>query len=289
MGYAIAAYSAWGLFPIYFKWLASVPPTEVILHRAVWSLLFLLIIHAVRRQWQWLVNALRRPAVLASIAMSTTALTINWFGFIWAVQNDHVVDASLGYFINPLVTVLMGVLILHERLHPVQWVAVGVAALGVTWLSLRAGGVPWVALVLALSFASYGLLRKIAPVGSLEGLTLETLLLSIPAVIVLAWLSQIGSNSFASADLGTRLLLIGAGPATAVPLLLFAAGARGVTLATVGILQYIAPSLQFLLGVWLYGEPFDAARGIGFALVWTALAIYATDAILRSRQPRPAG
>jgi chloramphenicol-sensitive protein RarD len=257
---------------------------QVILHRAIWSLAFLLLIHALRRQWTWLVAALHDRRTLASITMSTTALTINWFGFIWAVQNDHVVDASLGYFINPLVTVLMGVIILHERLRPAQWLAVGVAALGVAWLSLQAGGIPWIALVLALSFASYGLLRKIAPVGSLEGLTLETLLLSGPALLVLAWLGSTGHNSFAAADLDTRLLLIGAGPATAVPLLLFAAGARGVTLATVGILQYIAPSLQFMIGVWMYGEPFDAARRIGFALVWTALAIYAFEAILRNRR-----
>lgn len=284
--YAALAYTAWGLFPIFFKQLASVNALEVVMHRTVWSLVFLLGVLAVRRHWAWLRPVLRSPRVLGAFALSAVLLAANWSTYVWAVQNAHVLDASLGYFILPLVNVALGFVFLHERPRPGQWLAVAVAAAGVLWLTVQAGRVPWVALVLALTFGFYGLLRKVGALGALEGLTLETLVLSPVAAGLLAWWSWQGQGALVQGDATTLGWLLLAGPLTAVPLLLFAAGARRVSMSTMGILQYISPSLQLLLGVWLYGEVFASARALGFCLIWAALGVYGLEGWWNSRQQK---
>jgi chloramphenicol-sensitive protein RarD len=286
MLYAASAYAMWGLFPLYFKALQGLPPLEILLHRMVWSLAFVLIVLAWRRHWRWLADVMRKPKVLGGFAASAVLLSTNWFIYIWAVNNDRVVDASLGYFINPLFNVLLGFLLLRERMRNVQWAAIGLAATGVLWLTWQVGEVPWVALSLAASFGLYGLLRKTAALGALEGLTLETLLLFPLAAIWLGFLTTHGANSFIGASLSTQLLLAAAGPITAVPLLLFAAGARRIPLSLLGLLQYIGPTLQLLIGVWIYGEPFSGARLVGFALIWGALAVYSAEGVWQNWKAR---
>jgi chloramphenicol-sensitive protein RarD len=281
--YAALAYTAWGLFPVFFKQLGNVNPFEVVMHRMVWSLLFLMGVLAMLKRWAWLREVSGQPRVLLAFAASAFLLSANWSVYVWAVHNAHVVDASLGYFILPLVNVAFGFTFLHERPRPLQWLAVAVAAAGVLWLTLQAGRLPWVALVLAFTFGVYGLLRKVATLGALKGLTLETLLLAPFALGLLAWWTWHGQGALVQGDAATLGWLLLAGPLTAVPLLLFAAGARRIPMATLGILQYISPSLQMLLGVWLYGEAFDPARAIGFYLIWLALVVYSLDSLWQSR------
>jgi chloramphenicol-sensitive protein RarD len=282
MLYAAIAYLVWGAFPIYFKALQGIPPLQIMVHRIVWSLLFVLLVLAWRRQWAWISAAFRRPQVLAGFAASALLLSVNWFIYIWAVNNGRVVDASLGYFINPLVNVLLGFLLLHERLRTLQWAAVALAAIGVAWLTWQGGQLPWIGLALAATFGTYGLLRKTASLGPLEGLTLETLLLFPLAAGYLIVLTVNGQNAFLGAPPSSQWLLIAAGPITAIPLILFAAGARQISMSLLGILQYIAPSLQLLLGVWLYHEPFGGARLAGFAVIWSALALYSLEGLWRT-------
>ena len=285
--YAALAYIAWGLFPIYFKQLVQVNAFEVVMHRMVWSFVFLMGVLLVLKRWAWLRDVARQPRVLLAFALSALLLSANWSVYVWAVQNAHVLDASLGYFILPLVNVAMGFAFLNERPRPVQWLAVAVAASGVLWLTLQAGRLPWVALVLAGTFGTYGLLRKVAKLGALEGLTLETLLLLPMAVALLGWWTWHGQGALVQGDPVTLGWLLLAGPLTAIPLLLFAAGARRIPLATMGLLQYISPSLQMLLGVWLYGEPFEPARAIGFYLIWAALAVYTAEGLWRMQRRLP--
>ena len=285
--YAALAYTAWGLFPIYFKQLVQVNAFEVVMHRMVWSFLFLMVVLVVLRRWAWLRDVARQPRVLLAFGLSALLLSANWSVYVWAVQNAHMLDASLGYFILPLVNVAMGFVFLHERPRPAQWLAVAVAASGVLWLTVQAGRLPWVALVLALTFGTYGLLRKVAKLGALEGLTLETLLLLPMAVALLGWWTWHGQGALVQGDPVTLGWLLLAGPLTAIPLLLFAAGARRIPLATMGLLQYISPSLQMLLGVWLYGEPFEPARAIGFYMIWAALVIYSAEGLWLMRRWSP--
>ena len=275
--YATLAYTAWGLFPLYFHRLVGVAPLEVVMHRTLWSLVFLLAVLLAKRRWAWLFAVARQPRVLAAFATSATLLTVNWLTYVWAVQNHHVLDASLGYFILPLVNVALGFFVLHERPRPWQWVAVTVATAGVLWLAVQAGHPPWIALVLALSFGGYGLLRKVGALGALEGLTLETLLLAPFAASVLLYLTWHGDSALVPGHTAMLGCLLLGGPLTAMPLLLFAAGARRITLTTMGILQYISPSLQFALGVWIFLEPFAPARLVGFGLIWMALLIYSVE------------
>jgi chloramphenicol-sensitive protein RarD len=275
--YAALAYTAWGLLPIFFKQLSGVSAFEVVAHRTVWSLFFLLGVLAVRRHWGWLGHALRQPKVLGAFALSALLLAVNWCTYVWAVQNAHVLDASLGYFILPLVSVALGYTFLNERPRLGQWLAVGVAAAGVLWLAVQGGRLPWVALVLACTFGFYGLLRKMGALGALEGLTLETLLMAPVAAVCLAYWGWQGQGALVTAEPRTLAWLLLAGPLTAVPLLLFAAGARRVTLATMGVLQYISPTLQLLVGVWLYGEAFEGPRVAGFSLIWSALVVYSLE------------
>ncbi|HCE29624.1 MAG TPA: EamA family transporter RarD [Comamonadaceae bacterium] len=275
--YASLAYLSWGLFPLYFRQVAAVPALEVVLHRTLWSLVFVLALLAMRRQWAWMREVLRQPRVLGAFALSALLLAANWLTYVWAVNNGHVVDASLGYFILPLVNVALGYVFLHERPRPGQWLAVTVAAAGVLWLTVLTGRLPWIALVLALSFGFYGLLRKVAVLGALEGLTLETVLLAPVTMAVLGVWAWQGQGALVQGDASTLGWLVLAGPVTAIPLLWFAAGARRIPLATMGILQYIAPSLQLALGVWLFHEAFDVSRLAGFVLIWAALLVYTLE------------
>jgi chloramphenicol-sensitive protein RarD len=287
IAYASAAYLLWGVFPIYFKALQHVAPLEILAHRIVWSLLLCAVLLLALRRLQWLADLWRQPRVGAWFAASSLLVAANWFVYIWAVNAGRVVDASLGYFINPLVNVLIGAAFLHERLRRPQWLAVGIAAAGVAWLTWQAGAVPWIGLVLAVSFGLYGLLRKTAALGAIEGLTLETLLLAPFAAAYLFWLVQTGQSGFAGGDTASRLLLLAAGPVTAVPLLLFAAGARRIPFSTLGLLQYLGPSLQLLIGVWLYDEPF-AERAPGYVLIWIALAVFSIEGLVQGWRARGA-
>jgi len=257
-----------------------VPPLQILAHRMLWSLLFLVIVLTVRRQWAWL-RIVRQPRVFGSFVASAILLSLNWLIYIWAVNNGHVIEASLGYFITPLVNIMFGMVLLKERLRRTQWLALGVAALGVAWLTWQAGTVPWIALALAATFGGYGLLRKTAALGALEGLSFETMVLFPVAAGYVAWLSAHGQNAFFNTPSDTtRLLLVAAGPITAIPLLLFASGARRIPLSVVGLLQYLAPTLQFLLGVWLFHEAFTPDRLVGFVLIWLALALFAAEGLL---------
>ncbi|MBT9503691.1 MAG: EamA family transporter RarD [Burkholderiaceae bacterium] len=282
---AALAYICWGLFPLYFRQVAGVSSLEVVLHRTVWSMVFVLGVLAVMRRWAWLSTTLRSPKVLGTFVLSALLLSCNWLVYVWAVQNHHVMDASLGYFINPLVNVLLGYLVLHERPRPVQWMALSLAALGVLWLTWTAGHLPWIALALAGSFGLYGLLRKTATLGALEGLALETMVLAPVAALWLGWLSWQGQSSFGTASTSTMTWLVLAGPLTAIPLLLFATGARRIPLATLGVLQYLSPSLQFCLGLWVFHEPLQPSRLIGFVFIWAALLVYSAEGLWVSRRP----
>jgi len=281
--YALLAYIIWGLLPLYIKSLHGVAPLEILLHRMVWSLVFLGAILLWRRHFGWLRDVVANPRLVLGFAASAGLLCCNWFLYIWAVSADRVVDASLGYFINPLFSVLLGVLLLHERLRPAQWLSIAIAAAGVIWLTVTAGQLPWIALGLAATFAGYGLLRKTGALGALEGLSLETLLLFPLAAVTLGFLFVTGQDTTRAAAPGTQVLLMMAGPITAVPLLFFAAGARRIPLSLLGLLQYAGPTIQLVLGIWLYHEPFPAQKQIGYALIWVSLAIYAAEGLLVAR------
>ncbi|AMO97717.1 eamA-like transporter family protein [Collimonas fungivorans] len=288
MFYAIASYILWGLFPIYFKALeAEIPPVDIVMHRMLWSFLFLVIVLTVRKQWAWVGPVLRQPRVIGGFIASALLLTANWTTYIWAVNNNHIVEASLGYFINPMVSVALGFIFLRERPRLLQWLAIALAAAAVLWLTWQAGHPPWIALTLAVTFGSYGLLRKTASLGALPGLALETALVLPLALAYLAYTTLQDHNTFVSASTSTRWLLVAAGPITSIPLLMFAAGARRIPLSLVGVLQYITPSLQLLLGVWLYGEELDGARLAGFVVIWVALALYSVEGLWRTFAARP--
>jgi chloramphenicol-sensitive protein RarD len=287
VAYAALAYFLWGLFPLYFRLLATVDPLEVLAHRFVWSVGFLLLLLAALRRWAWLGPALRTPRVLGLFTLSAALLSVNWFVYIWAVMHSRVLEASLGYFITPLANVLTGWLFLRERLRPLQWLAVALASASVLWMTWQIGSLPWVSLVLAASFATYGLVRKTAPLGALEGLTLETLLLGPLGLAGLIWAGSQGLSAFVPAGGDLKALLIASGPVTAVPLLLFAAGARRIPLSVLGMLQYIGPTIQWLLAVWLFHEPFAGARLQGFVLIWCACAVFSAELWRHSRRAAP--
>ncbi|MDQ1920866.1 EamA family transporter RarD [Massilia pseudoviolaceinigra] len=281
---AALAFLCWGLFPLYFHALKEVPPAQIMGHRVLWSLLFLVIVLTIRQQWKWLGALRQQPRVVASFALSALLLSFNWLLYIWAVNSGHVIEASLGYFINPLFNVMLGYLVLKERLRTVQWVAIALATCGVLWLTWQAGRMPWIALLLAASFGGYGLLRKTASLGALEGLSFETMLLFPFALGFVIWLTMTGDNAFLnSPSNGTRWLLIASGPITAIPLLLFASGARKIPLSVLGLLQYIGPTIQLSLGIFLFHEAFTQERMIGFAIIWSALALYAAEGLLKRK------
>jgi chloramphenicol-sensitive protein RarD len=281
---AALAYAMWGLFPLYFQLVSAVAPLEIVLHRSLWSLAVVLVLLAVLRRWAWLRDIVRVPRILATFALSALLLSANWLVYVWAVNNGRVVDSSLGYFITPLVNVLLGYFVLHERPRRAQWYALAIAAAGVLWLTFFAGSLPWVGLVLAASFGIYGLMRKTAPLGALEGLALETLLLAPLAAGLLAWRTSHGGSALSGGDAALLGLLALTGPLTALPLLLFAAGARRIPMTTLGVLQYIGPTIQFALGVWLFHEPFAGPRLVGFVLIWAALVIYTAEGWVSMRR-----
>jgi chloramphenicol-sensitive protein RarD len=276
---AALAYALWGIFPIYIKQIAHVDAVQVVAHRSLWSLVFVFGLLAAWKRLAWLKAALADGHTLRVFAASAALLGLNWGVYVWAVSAGRIVDASLGYFINPLVNVLLGVWLLQERPRPVQWVAVSIAGAGVLWLIVAAGEWPWIALVLALSFGTYGLLRKTAPLGATEGLALETLLQAPVAAAVLVWAAWQGQAAMTADHPATAAWLMLAGPFTAIPLLLFAAGARRLTLASLGLMQYLGPTIQFGLGVFVYDEPFTAQRAVGFVLIWSALALYSGESL----------
>jgi chloramphenicol-sensitive protein RarD len=282
--YAIAAYTVWGLLPVYWKALQTVPATEIVGHRMIWSLVFVASLLAFRRHWGWLRLVVRQPRTLLVGFLAACILALNWLTYVWAVNAGYIVETSLGYFINPLVSVLFGVVFLRERLRLWQWVAIGVAFTGVLYLTIGYGALPWIALVLAFTFGSYGLLKKKTSLGALEGLAMEASLLFLPALTYLLYLESRGAGSFGHTTGFVSMLLILTGVATAGPLLLFAAAARRIPLSMLGILQYIAPTFQFLLGVFLYGEPFNQTRLVGFSIIWTALLIYSIEGSLFRRR-----
>ncbi len=279
-----AAFTLWGVFPVYLRLLKQVPAPEILSHRVVWSVVLLLLILAVRRQWQWLTAVRRRPAIALAFAGSALLLGANWVVYIWAVNSDRVIDASLGYFITPLFNVLFGIA-LGERLRMVQWLAVGLAACGVLWLTISAGQLPWIGLVLAVTFSLYGVIRKTAALGALEGLAVETSVL-LPVAAGFLLLPDAGSSHAFGTTPAVTLLLVAAGPVTAIPLLLFAYGARRIPLSLVGVLQYIGPTLQLLLGVLLYQEPFGGHKLAGYALIWSGLVLFSLEGLWRLRPAR---
>jgi chloramphenicol-sensitive protein RarD len=283
IAYATAAFVLWGLYPLYFRQIAAVPPLEVVLHRSAWSLLFLLCLLVLLGRFGRLREAFAQPRRLGLFGVSALLLAGNWLLYVHAVQSGQVVEASLGYFINPIVNVLLGVLVLHERLNRSQGLAVALAACGVLWLTLLTGRLPWIALALGFSFGVYGLMRKTATLGALEGLTLETLWLAPVVLPLLAWWSFSGHGALAQGDAALSVWLLIGGPLTALPLLLFAAGARRLPLATIGVVQYLSPTIQLALAVWVFHEPFDRARLVGFALIRAALLLYSADGWRRSR------
>ena len=283
--YGLSAYVLWGMFPLFFKQLQAASAIEVVLHRMVWSLVFVLIVLAVLRRWNWLGDVRRSPALLGKFAVSALLLAGNWLSYVWAVNNGHVLDASLGYFILPLINVALGFIFLHERPRKAQWVAFALAATGVLWMAVQSGHVPWLALLIAMTFGFYGLMRKTATLGALEGMSLETMLLAPLAVVALLWPGPSGPGSqWPAHDAHTWLFFLLSGPVTAIPLLLFAAGARRVPLSTMGFLQYITPSILALMGVFLYGEPFSGPRAVGFVFIWVALALYTAEGLWAGRR-----
>ncbi len=282
--YGIAAYALWGFFPIYWKLLHDVPAVQLLGHRIAWSFLLLMLVIAAGRQAPAFRAALT-ARTLAIYSAAAVLIGVNWLTYVWAVNEGFVVETSLGYFINPLLSVLLGVIVLRERLRPAQWLPLGLATIGVLYLTVVYGSLPWIALTLAVTFGFYGLVKKVAPLSSLFGLTLETGILFIPAVAFLVFSEVSGSGAFLHAGTRSDWLLIGAGVVTTIPLLLFASAAQRVPLTVIGLLQYIAPSIQFLLGVFLYKEAFDRSHLIGFSIVWAALVIFWVENYLAHRVP----
>lgn len=276
------AYTFWGAFPIYFKITEAVGPVEILAHRIVWSLPFALILIAIRRQWAELKRAIKIPKLLALLSLAAIALSINWGVYIWAVQNEQIFQGSLGYFINPLVFVLIGVLFFREKLSKLQFLSVLLACLGVSILTIYGGVFPYISLILAASFGLYGVIRKHAVIGAIPGLVIETAILFIPAAMFLAWLRTQGNLSFGTSPGMSGLLLL-AGPLTVLPLWAFAVAARRLKLSTLGMLQYIGPTGQFMLALY-YGESFTTAHAWCFGFIWLGILIYSFDAYkLRSK------
>ncbi|MER5615287.1 EamA family transporter RarD [Streptomyces sp. NPDC002215] len=282
----IGAYGLWGLVPLFWPLLKPAGAIEILAHRMVWSLAFVAVALLALRRWSWIGELVRQPKKLGLISVAAATITVNWGLYIWSVNNGHVVEASLGYFINPLVTIAMGVLLLGERLRPVQWVAVGTGVAAVLVLAIGYGRPPWISLVLAFSFATYGLMKKKVNMGGLESLTAETAVVFVPALGYLLWLGARGESTFTSGGVDHAALLASAGLVTAVPLVLFGAAAIRVPLSTLGLLQYLAPVFQFALGIVYFHEAMPPERWAGFALVWLALTLLTWDAFRTARRTR---
>lgn len=286
--YGLGAYLLWGFFPIYFKLLQSVPAMEILGNRILWSFIFLAGLITLRKEWTSLRGLALKPRTLLIYTLSSCLLAVNWLIYVWGVNSGYIVETSLGYFINPLLNVLLGVFFLREKLRPLQWLPIGLATLGVIYLTVNYGQLPWIALALAFSFGLYGLVKKTAPLGSLYGLTVETGILFLPAgLYLLLAASRFGGTSGGYSPL-TYILLAGAGVITSIPLLMFGAAARRIDLSLMGILQYVAPTCQFLLGVLVYGEPFTRERLVGFSFIWLALIIFWVEGTLLQRKSNQA-
>jgi chloramphenicol-sensitive protein RarD len=283
---ALGAFAIWGAFPLYFHPLHEVSAVQVIAHRIVWSCLFVLAWIGLRGEFPTLRATLSDRSLVWRLAISATLITVNWLTYVWGVTHGHVVETSLGYFIGPLVNVLLGVVLLSERLSPAQWSAVALAVAGVGYLTVMTGSLPWIALTLAFSFATYGLIRKIVKVESLPGLATETLLLVPFAGAYLLWCESAGIGALGHAAPAVDALLVGSGPVTAIALFLFAYGTRLLPYSTVGVLQYITPTLQFICGVFALHEPFERARAVGFGIIWAALLIYTGEGLRLSHKQR---
>ncbi|GGO99973.1 EamA family transporter RarD [Wenjunlia tyrosinilytica] len=284
--YGFSAYSLWGLFPLFWPLLQPSGAAEILAHRMVWSLVAVLLILTVLRRWSWIGELRRRPRRLGLIALAATIISVNWGLYIWGVNSGHVVETSLGYFINPLVTIGFGVLLLHERLRPAQWVAVGICAVAVLVLAIGYGRLPWIALTLAFSFALYGLIKKKVGLGGIESLAAETGVQFVPAAVFLAILAVRGDGTFGTVSTGHSLLLATSGLVTAIPLVFFGMAAIRVPLSMLGLLQYLAPVFQFALGVAYFHEVMPPERWAGFVLVWVALTVLTWDALRNATRTR---
>ena len=283
--YGIGAYVLWGFFPIYWKVLHQVSAFQVIGHRIGWSFIVLIFFIVITRQWQEFRSVASNAKTIGIYAIAGVLLSISWLIYVWGVNADFIVETSLGYFINPLLSVLLGVLFLRERLRSAQWIPVVLAAIGVIYLTVVYGRLPWIALSLAFSFGFYGLVKKLAPLGSLYGLTLETAIVFPIALVYLIFVEINGAGAFLHNGMRIDLFLAGSGIVTTIPLLMFASAAKQIPLTMVGILQYIAPTLQFLIGVFIYKEPFDQAHLIGFGIVWIALIVFWVENFVSNRTP----
>jgi chloramphenicol-sensitive protein RarD len=281
--YAAAAYGFWGGFPIYWKILSGIPALQLICHRIVWSCVLLVGIIGVQNGWRDLWQALRQRRIVIIYSIAALAIAINWLVFVWAVAAGFIVHIALGYFINPLFTVFLGVVFFRERLRRLEWAAIALAAAGVLYLTISYRALPWISLTLAATFGTYGLAKKVAPLGAVLGLTIETLVLFVPAALYLAYSIAATTVGFPHENALLNMMMIGAGPLTTAPLLMFAAAARRIPLSSMGMLQYINPTMQFLIGVFLYKEPFTSAQFAGFALVWAALVLFAVQGYVDGR------
>jgi chloramphenicol-sensitive protein RarD len=286
VAYTALAYVLWGFFPIYWKFLTGISALQLTCHRIVWSCVVLLVLIGRSSGWTTLSTAMQSSRVLGIYAAAALAIALNWLVFVWAANQGQIVQTSLGYFINPLLSVVLGVLFFRERLRPVQWVSVALAAAGVLYLTFAIGTPPWVALFLAASFGTYGLMKKIAPSTAVQGLALETCILFPPAAAYLIWAEFAGVGALMHSGAARDILMFGAGPVTTVPLLLFAAGVRRIPLSLVGMLQYINPTMQILIAIFIYREPFTGVQLTGFGLVWAALAVFAAEGYITHRWPQ---
>jgi len=283
--FGVSSYTLWGLFPIYWPLLKPASPLEIVSHRAVWTLVFCFIILALTKSLKSTLSLLKRPKIVAGLFLGSILISINWIIYIYAANNEHVVEASLGYYINPIVVIATGVIVLKEKMRPLQWLAVGIATLGVAVLTIDYGRLPWIALGLALSWGSYGLVKKQLGLGALEGLSIETLLSSGFYLAYLIWLGNSGEGHF-TYSLTLTLLLIGGGAVTAIPLLLFNGSTNRLPLTLIGLLQYITPTIQFCIGVWYFHEEMPTARWVGFLIIWVALMSLAIDLVKSSSSSR---
>lgn len=282
--FALSSYIMWGFLPIHWKAFSALPGLETTSHRIVWSAVFTALLLTWQRKWSWLRELVRQPRIFLTFLVIAALIFSNWLIYIYAVNNNHLIESSLGYFINPLVNVLLGILFFRERPRLWQWIAIGIAAAGVIYLTIDFGHLPWIALGLAFSFGFYAVLKKTTSLPALEGLLLETTILAIPLTIYLLILEQNGQGVFGHTDWLTTFMLVFAGVLTALPLLLFSAGAKHVSMTLLGILQYIAPTIQFIIGIALYHEPFSHSRLIGFTFIWVALALFTLEGTAERRR-----
>jgi len=280
--FGLSAYLLWGLFPLYWPLLKPASAYEIVAHRAIWTLIFCLVVLAFHKKLRHTISQLRKPKIFFGLLATSALISVNWIVYIWATNTGHVVEASLGYYINPVVIIAFGVLLLKEKMRIGQWVAVGIATVGVAILTIDYGRLPWIALALAISWGSYGVIKKVLDLGALEGLTIETMLSFLPYLVFLLILENNGTGQFGH-DLGLSLLLLSAGAITAIPLLLFNGSTTRLPYTVIGLLQYITPTIQFSIGVWIRHEDMPTARWAGFAIIWCALIALAIDLVRSSR------